>query len=856
MPKILILGKGISSSYALDRVYIEPASKLNLQSDWGYKQVYYPVNEQGKLAKTVKVQFQKEWLADVKDDLDKADLILCSDSAYFKTLCKTTKVEASIGQVLQSEFTSAPIMYIPSVASYNYNPDRTKEQVNLILSKALDWFNGSYIVTGSNIIHSEYYPKTIEEIANYLDSLLSKEELAIDIETFSLKLGETGLGTIGFATDQHNGGAFAVDLGSEPTKVRELLKQFFISYKGKKIFHKTNFDVMVLIFELFMGQDLTNHIGMMEGLNTMCHNMDDTLLITYLATNTCAGNILGLKQLAAPFAGDWAVDVKDITMVDLDDLLKYNLVDCLSTMYVRDTYYPRMVQDEQEELYKGLFLDTLRTNIRMQIIGLPINLQKVDKFSRELEAERDDLLSKLNSTQVIKEAEDVLAEIRMHKRNAKLKKKVTTIDENKQPFLFTSNQDLATLLYDVMKLPIIEFTDSKQPSTSKKTIAKLMNHTENTEYLNVLQWLQDLADVEKILSAFIPAFKGAVVDKHHNTYLQGYFNLCGTVSGRLSSNSPNLQNLPSTGSRFAKPTKKVFESTDEWLFVGIDFFSLEDRISAVYTKDPNKLAVYTKHYDGHCLRAWSYYGSKMPNIAKQLEGLEIDSPEYVTVINSIQDSEYKSFRQRGKNPTFALTYQGTWNTLVRNLGFSEQEAKMVEKQYHDLYKVSDQFIQNKITQAMYDGYVTGAFGLRVRTPLLKSSIAGKKLSSEAAAEGRTAGNALGQGWGLLNDRAMNAVMHAVDNSKWAGMVQPCAKIHDACYYLIKNNAELLVWFNELVVRESLWQDHPDIYHPDVGLGGQLDIFYPNWATPLTLPTKLNQEELIELVRNHIETHKE
>lgn len=99
---------------------------------------------------------------------------------------------------------------------------------------------------------------------------------------------------------------------------------------------------------------------------------------------------------------------------------------------------------------------------------------------------------------------------------------------------------------------------------------------------------------------------------------------------------------------------------------------------------------------------------------------------------------------------------------------------------------------------------------------------------------------------------MNAVMNQVDNSKWAGMVQPCAKIHDATYYIIKNNAELITWFNDLVVKESLWQDHPDIYHPEVGLGGQLDIFYPNWATPLNLPTQLNQNELISLVKSHLE----
>jgi hypothetical protein len=139
---------------------------------------------------------------------------------------------------------------------------------------------------------------------------------------------------------------------------------------------------MVLIYELFMKKDLTNFDGMMEGMQYLCTNLDDTLVITYLATNSCAGNILGLKQLAAEYAGDWAVDVTDIRSVPLKDLLRYNLVDTLSTAYVYKKYYPRMVQDNQEELYKGLFLDTLKTNIRMQLIGLPIDLNKVSKLKK------------------------------------------------------------------------------------------------------------------------------------------------------------------------------------------------------------------------------------------------------------------------------------------------------------------------------------------------------------------------------------------------------------------------------------------------------------------------------------------
>ena len=186
---------------------------------------------------------------------------------------------------------------------------------------------------------------------------------------------------------------------------------------------------------------------------------------------------------------------------------------------------------------------------------------------------------------------------------------------------------------------------------------------------------------------------------------------------------------------------------------------------------------------------------------------------------------------------------------MKNCGFTEESAKQVEKAYHELYAVSDAWVLSHINQAKIDGYVTGAFGLRVRTPMLLGS--GSKLTNLQAAESRTAGNALGQGWGLLNNRAMNAVLKRVDEAGLTDSIYPIAAIHDSCYYMIKNNAEIITWFNKVVTEEARWQNHPDIAHPLVGLEGQLDLYFPSWATPLTLPEDLNQEELINLCINHV-----
>lgn len=229
---------------------------------------------------------------------------------------------------------------------------------------------------------------------------------------------------------------------------------------------------------------------------------------------------------------------------------------------------------------------------------------------------------------------------------------------------------------------------------------------------------------------------------------------------------------------------------------------------------------------------------------------EISEQEYnVAVINSIS-KKYKHLRQESKAPTFALTYQGTWKTLVKNLGFPEDRAKQIEAKYHELYKESDEWVANKIEQATHDGYVTCAFGLRVRTPVLQASILNTEKTSKAAAEeARTAGNALGQSWGLLNTRAVNAVMEKIWNSPYREDIRPIMQIHDASYYWVKDDLDVILYLNKILTEEMKWQEDPAISHPTVHLGGELDIFYPDWAHPITISNNITKPELIKRIQD-------
>ena len=240
----------------------------------------------------------------------------------------------------------------------------------------------------------------------------------------------------------------------------------------------------------------------------------------------------------------------------------------------------------------------------------------------------------------------------------------------------------------------------------------------------------------------------------------------------------------------------------------------------------------------------------MLELSQDYQITEISNQEFnVGQINSIS-KKYPKWRQLSKAPTFALTFAGTYHTLMNNCGFSLEDAKSIEERYHKLYAVSDAWVYEKIKQAHTDGYSFGAFGLRIRTPLLKQVVHGATNSPyEAAAEARTLGNAIsGQSYGLLNNRAAVAFFKAVRESPYRFDILPVALVHDAIYVLVKDDPDVMVFANNELIKAMQWQELPEIQHPTVKLGANLDIYWPSWANGITLPNNASREEIIKLCR--------
>ena len=541
--------------------------------------------------------------------------ILCTDAEYFKQLTKSAKADAQSGYVVDCVFGPWKVVYVPSYRTVFYDPVKVRAKIAQGMEAIRNYAYGTYEDPGSGIVKYEFDPHGVAEIEHALNQLLEMGvDLASDIEAFSLKHFDAGIGSISFAWNQHEGIAFLVDYEPIPgateapygrkvhnAPVRALLKEFFTKLTKRLVWHNISYDVYVLIYQLWMN-DLIDTEGLLEGMSVMLNpnQWEDTKLITYLATNSCAGNKLSLKDQAQEFAGNYAEsEIEDITKIPADRLLRYNLVDACSTWFVYHKHWDTMIADNQRGIYEKEFKEAILDIIQMQLTGMPIYMPRVKEVKAILGEIEQSALDVIQSSPLVQEFTYEMNLAWVEEKNATLKKKRVTLADAKEVFNPNSPLQLQHFLYGkadgCLSLPIIELTDSKLPATGADVLKNLLNHTKSDAEKDVIQALIDFKAVNKILTSFIPAMETAPQASDGWWYLFGNFNLGGTVSGRLSSSVPNLQNLPANVFMMLSPVmlarfgedlkdfikkgalslgkliKSCFRSAPGWLFTGLDF---------------------------------------------------------------------------------------------------------------------------------------------------------------------------------------------------------------------------------------------------------------------------------------------
>jgi DNA polymerase-1 len=197
-----------------------------------------------------------------------------------------------------------------------------------------------------------------------------------------------------------------------------------------------------------------------------------------------------------------------------------------------------MVLDQQEPVYLDHFKPYAIDIVEMQLTGLPIDIERTKEVNAMVAKMYDDALRIVQNSPIVSRFEAILAQAWADKKNAEYKKKRVTAADWPEKFNPNSGLQLQGLLFDMLQMPVISLTKTKQPSTDADTIKALLNHTKDPDILAFLRAIQEVSLYSTLLNTFLPAMLGAQQGSDGWYYLFGSYNLGGAISGRLSSSDP------------------------------------------------------------------------------------------------------------------------------------------------------------------------------------------------------------------------------------------------------------------------------------------------------------------------------
>lgn len=251
------------------------------------------------------------------------------DAALFKKLTGRSRVVNTAGYVYKAKYGNYHVCYVPPFKSITLD-ERVRNEARLSIEALEAHLAGHYVEPGTTkevVIHSG------QEWADWVERLLALPRISVDIETTGLKHHESSIRTIGFGLSDSEAVVF------EWWQVEETIRFFFEQYQGRLTMHKGAFDLTQLIHKIWM-KKLSDTNGIYEGLKHLQSKTDCSMILSYVCTNTCAGNELGLKPQVISEYGDYGIE--ETWKAPLEEVIPYNGKDCAATLWLWNKHYAKL----------------------------------------------------------------------------------------------------------------------------------------------------------------------------------------------------------------------------------------------------------------------------------------------------------------------------------------------------------------------------------------------------------------------------------------------------------------------------------------------------------------------------------
>ena len=297
-------------------------------------------------------------------------------------------------------------------------------------------------------------------------------------------------------------------------------------------------------------------------------------------------------------------------------------------------------------LYEDIEVPLIEVLARMEAIGILVDRPYLEALGAELRTQLADLETKIH-------------------------------DHAGEPFNVNSANQLRTVLFDRLGLPVLKKTSKGVPSTDASVLKKL------AEEHPIVADLLDYREREKLRSTYVDGYLPLVTadGRIHTT-----FNQMAAATGRLSSDHPNLQNIP-VRSETGMTVRRAFIPEPGWSFIVADYSQIELRIMAHLSLDPGLVDAFTRGADVHTATS----------------ALVFDVPE---------EAVTSEMRRRAKAINFGLLYGMEAFGLADRLSISREEAREHIDTYFERFPKAKVFLDDVVATAKRTGYTETMFGRR------------------------------------------------------------------------------------------------------------------------------------------------
>ena len=493
-----------------------------------------------------------------------------------------------------------------------------------------------------NTPHAYQYIDSPLAFSLLMEKLLKQKSVCFDTETTSINALEAELVGIAFSWGNHKGYYLPFpDDQKDAQKIIEQIRPFFEQEGIEKVGHNLKYDLKVL----------SNYNLSVKG------PLYDTLIAHYLINpdrrhgmDILAASYLNYEpQPITDLIGKKGKNQGNMRDVSLKDQTQYAAEDADITWQLKQYFEKELDAADNQKLFQTVELPLVPVLTAMEKEGINLNVSFLNEFAKTLEID-----------------------------SARLQKEI--FEQAGEEFNLASPKQLGLVLFD--KLKLVEKpkkTKTGQYSTAEDVLSSLAK--KHSIIADILNW----RSIQKLLSTYVIALPDEINPKTGRVHT--VYNQAVAATGRLSSNAPNLQNIPIRTERGQQVRKAFIPRDENHVLLAADYSQIELRIIAALSKDPSMVAAFQNNEDIHATTAAKVFGVPLEEVTR-------------------------TQRSNAKTVNFGIIYGVSAFGLSQQTDLSRSESKELIDTYYESYPKLKAYMSSQIDFARDNGYVATVLGRR------------------------------------------------------------------------------------------------------------------------------------------------